>query len=58
VGAIAGALIGMGIPKDEAEWYEQEVRGGRTLLTVAVVRPQALRHDCPWGTRRGRFGVA
>ena len=34
VGAIAGALAGMGVPKDEADWYEQEVRGGGTLVTV------------------------
>jgi hypothetical protein len=34
VGAVAGALIGMGIPEDEAHWYEQEVKGGRTLVTV------------------------
>jgi Heat induced stress protein YflT len=34
VGAIAGALVGMGIPEEEAAYYEQEVRGGRTLVTV------------------------
>lgn len=34
VGAIAGALIGMGIPEDEARYYEEEVRGGRTLVAV------------------------
>ncbi|MDQ6675539.1 MAG: general stress protein [Chloroflexota bacterium] len=34
VGAIAGALVGMGIPEDEAKYYEDEVRGGRTLVTV------------------------
>jgi uncharacterized protein (TIGR02271 family) len=34
VGAIAGALIGMGIPEEEAKYYEQEVRGGRTLVAV------------------------
>ncbi len=34
VGAIAGALIGMGIPEEEAKYYEQEVRGGRTLVSV------------------------
>jgi uncharacterized protein (TIGR02271 family) len=34
VGAIAGALVGMGIPEDEAKYYEEEVRGGRTLVTV------------------------
>jgi uncharacterized protein (TIGR02271 family) len=34
VGAIAGALVGMGLPEDEAKYYEDEVRGGRTLVTV------------------------
>ena len=34
VGAIAGALIGMGIPEEEARYYEEEVRGGRTLVAV------------------------
>jgi hypothetical protein len=34
VGAIAGALVSMGIPNEEADWYESEVRGGRTLVTV------------------------
>jgi hypothetical protein len=34
VGAIAGALVGIGVPEDEAAWYEQEVRGGRALVTV------------------------
>jgi uncharacterized membrane protein len=34
LGAIAGALVGMGIPEDEARYYEQEVRGGRSLVAV------------------------
>ncbi|HLI25725.1 MAG TPA: general stress protein [Chloroflexota bacterium] len=34
VGAIAGALIGLGIPEEEAHYYEEEVRGGRTLVAV------------------------
>ena len=34
VGAIAGALAGMGVPKHEAEYYEGEVKSGRTLVTV------------------------
>jgi uncharacterized protein (TIGR02271 family) len=34
VGAIAGALVGMGVPQEHARYYEDEVRGGRTLLTV------------------------
>ncbi|HET6573515.1 MAG TPA: YsnF/AvaK domain-containing protein [Fimbriiglobus sp.] len=31
---IAGALIGWGIPEDEAEYYESEVKAGRFLVTV------------------------
>jgi uncharacterized protein (TIGR02271 family) len=31
---IAGALIGWGIPEDEAEYYEEEVKAGRFLVTV------------------------
>ncbi len=31
---IAGALIGMGIPKDEADYYEGEFKAGRTIVTV------------------------
>jgi hypothetical protein len=34
VGAIAGALIGMRIPEEEANWYEERVRGGGWLVTV------------------------
>src|ERR671927_553891 len=34
VGAIAGALVAMGLPEEEARYYEQEVRGGRTLVAV------------------------
>jgi uncharacterized protein (TIGR02271 family) len=31
---LGGALVGMGIPKDEAEFYESELHAGRTLVTV------------------------
>lgn len=31
---IAGALIGWGIPEDEANYYENEVKSGRYLVTV------------------------
>lgn len=34
VGMIAGALIGWGIPEDEAEYYESEVKAGKYLVTV------------------------
>ena len=31
---IAGALIGWGIPEDDAEYYEREVASGKYLVTV------------------------
>lgn len=31
---IAGALIGLGVPEEEAEFYEGEFQSGRTLVTV------------------------
>ncbi|MCS6863689.1 MAG: hypothetical protein RMJ56_01670 [Gemmataceae bacterium] len=31
---IVGALVGLGIPEDEAKFYEAEVQGGRFLVTV------------------------
>lgn len=31
---LAGTLIGLGIPKEEAEYYESELRAGRIILTV------------------------
>jgi hypothetical protein len=33
---IAGALIGWGIPEDEAAHYESEVKSGRILVTVTA----------------------
>ncbi len=32
--SIVGALVGLGIPEDEAQYYENEVHGGRFLVTV------------------------
>ena len=29
-----GALVGLGIPEEEAKYYETEVKGGRVLVTV------------------------
>ena len=34
IAGIAGALIGWGIPEEEANWYEAEVKAGRFLVTV------------------------
>ncbi len=34
IGGIAGALIGWGVPEEDARYYENEVKSGRYLLTV------------------------
>ena len=34
VAGVAGALIGWGIPEEDAKYYENEVRSGRFLVTV------------------------
>jgi len=34
VGTVLGGLIGLGIPEDEAAYYDEEFRTGRTLVTV------------------------
>ena len=34
IAGLAGALIGLGIPEDEATYYEGEFQAGRTLVTV------------------------
>src|SRR6185436_13988406 len=31
---LVGALVGVGIPEDDARYYESEVHGGRFLVTV------------------------
>jgi hypothetical protein len=33
-GGIVGSLVGLGVPEDDARFYEGEVRSGRTLVTV------------------------
>src|SRR5687767_13215880 len=33
---LGGALVGMGIPKDEAEFYQREFHSGRVLVTVTA----------------------
>jgi hypothetical protein len=34
IAGLAGALIGLGIPEEEAKYYEGEVKAGHTLITV------------------------
>lgn len=65
IGAIAGALVGLGIPREEAEYYENRARAGDVLLTVdpqgreAEARDIFLRNGAedtwrvaPWTTSR------
>ncbi len=33
---LAGALVGLGIPKEEAEFYQREFESGRVVVTVAA----------------------
>jgi len=33
-GTVGGMLIGMGVPKEEADYYESEFKAGRTIVTV------------------------
>jgi hypothetical protein len=35
-GGLLGALTGMGVPEEEARWYEAEVGRGGTLVTVSA----------------------
>jgi hypothetical protein len=39
VGGLAGALVGMGLPEDEAKRYLSEVGTGHTLLVVHCDTP-------------------
>jgi hypothetical protein len=41
LGTVIGALIGLGVPLDEAGFYEEEFRAGRTLAAVRA----GGRHD-------------
>ena len=34
VGTIVGGLVGLGIPEEDAEYYDSEFRSGRTIVTV------------------------
>jgi hypothetical protein len=40
VGGLVGVLVGVGIPEEDAHHYEQEVRAGRALVTVAAPQRQ------------------
>lgn len=38
---LAGTLIGLGIPEEEAKYYEEEFRAGRTVVTVQAMGREA-----------------
>lgn len=38
-GGLLGGLLGLGIPRHKAEYHEQQVRAGRTLVTVQTAEP-------------------
>lgn len=40
VAGLAGALIGLGIPEEEATYYENEFKSGRTVVTVKTTTRQ------------------
>jgi len=40
VAGLAGALVGLGIPEDEASYYENEFKSGRTVVTVKTTTRQ------------------
>ena len=42
-GGIVGALVGMGIPEEEAEYYHREFEQGRTIVTVNATGVDAER---------------
>jgi hypothetical protein len=42
-GGIVGALAGMGIPEEEAEFYHEEFERGRTVVTVRATGEEADR---------------
>jgi len=53
VAGIAGALIGWGVPEEDAEFYEKEVQGGRYLVTVEANGRMVEARDILY--RRGGF---
>lgn len=38
-GGVLGGLLGLGIPRHKAEYHEQQVQAGRTLVTVQTAEP-------------------
>lgn len=60
-GGISGAFVGMGIPEEEAKYYDSEFKQGRTLMTVKSEEKYDLAGDTirrgggwDWDTRNER----
>ena len=60
-GGVSGALVGMGIPDEEAKYYDGEFKHGRTLMTVQSIDKYDLAGDTirrgggwDWDTRNER----
>lgn len=45
-GGLIGALIGLGIPEEEAEYYESEFNRGRTVVTVKSGEAEFAKASC------------
>jgi len=57
LGSISAALVGQGIPEDEAAEYEEHVRGGRTLLSIKAANGQLLESALDVFDRNGATGI-
>ncbi|KAA1261164.1 Stress response protein YsnF [Rubripirellula obstinata] len=45
-GGLIGALVGLGIPEEEAEYYESEFNRGRTVVTVKAGKDKYHKASC------------
>jgi len=45
VGSVVGGLIGLGVPEDDAEYFETELNRGKSLVTVATASRTAQAID-------------
>ena len=54
---VAGSLIGLGIPEDEANYYDREFQAGRVVVTVDAGRPTSRGADDPRPEQRLRHGL-
>jgi len=41
IGSVLGGLIGLGVPEDEASYYDEQFRSGKTLVTVEAGEREA-----------------